>query len=60
MQDSSTLVLVMVYGAGLVSMAVLAAVGLGTAIKSGRWAGTGYVVAMGAVLAELARIGLKV
>jgi len=49
-----------VYGAGIVSMAVLTVVGLGTAIQAGRWFSTGYIAALGAVLAELARIGLRV
>ncbi len=52
--------MVAVYGAGVVSMAVLTMVGLGTALKAGRWVSTGYLAALGAVLAELARIGLKV
>ncbi len=55
-----TLLMGAVYGAGIVSMGVLTWVGLGTALKSGRWVGTGYLAAVGAVLTELARIGLRV
>ena len=53
-----TLLMVAVYGAGIVSMAVLTVVGLGAALQAGRWVSTGYLAAIGAVLAELARIAL--
>ena len=53
------LLMAAVYGAGIVSMGVLVAVGLSTALREGRRVGAAYLVALGAVLAELARIGLK-
>ena len=54
-----TLLMVAVYGMGIVSVVVLAVVGLGIALKEGGWVTTGYLTALGAVLVELARIGLR-
>ena len=56
--DYVAVLVVSVYGAGIVSMAVLSVVGLGTALQAGRWFSTGYLAALAAVLVELAHIGL--
>ncbi len=50
---------VAVYVMGMISVAVLAFVGLRIALKEGGWTTTGYVTALGAVFVELARIGLR-
>ncbi len=54
------LLMVAVYGMGILSIVVLTAVGLGIALKEGGWVTTGYLTALGAVLVEMARIGLRV
>ncbi|MHB0871115.1 MAG: hypothetical protein ACYC5J_16920 [Chloroflexota bacterium] len=56
----TTLLMGAVYGAGILSIAVLTAVGLRIALKEGGWVTTGYLAALGAAFLELARIGLRV
>lgn len=54
-----TLLMVAVYGMGFVAVVVLSWVGLGIALREGGRVATGYMIVLGAVLAELARIGLS-
>ena len=53
------LLMAAVYGMGIVSILVLTVVGLEIAFKEGGWVTTGYLTALGAILVEMARIGLR-
>ena len=55
-----SLLMMAVYGMGILSVLVLSAVGLGIALKEGGWVTMGYLTALGAALLDLARIGLRV
>jgi len=53
------LLMAAVYGMGVVSILALTVTGLDIAMKEGGWVTAGYLTALAAILAEIARLSLR-